>query len=86
MTEQGEKVLVNYEHHDGYSGEESEFLRAMEEYRRTRGRRFPTFREVLAVLRSLGYRKVAPAGPLPRPCSGGGRGERIRKSYGKLEE
>lgn len=41
-----------------YSDEEAEFLRAMERYRRERKRPFPTFIEVLAVARSLGYRRV----------------------------
>lgn len=42
-----------------YSDEEAEFLRAMERYRRERKRPFPTCIEVLAVARSLGYRRVA---------------------------
>jgi hypothetical protein len=49
------------------SPEAVEFGRAMERYRRLRRRAFPTCGEALAVLRSLGYRKVAEAGPLPRP-------------------
>ena len=42
-----------------YSDEERAFLVAMERYKRRNGRPFPTCREVLYVLRSLGYRKVA---------------------------
>jgi hypothetical protein len=42
-----------------------EFGRAMEAYRTLRHRRFPACSEVLRVLKSLGYRKVEPAGPLP---------------------
>lgn len=42
-----------------YSDEERDFILAMERYRRVRGRRFPSCREVLAVLKSLGYRRVA---------------------------
>lgn len=45
-----------------YTAEEFEFLQAMERYRREKRRPFPTFTEVLAVARSLGYRKVAPCG------------------------
>jgi hypothetical protein len=40
--------------------DEWEFLKAMERYQRRAGRRYPTWREVLRVLRSLGYRKVPP--------------------------
>jgi hypothetical protein len=42
-----------------YSDEEIEFMRAMDEYKRRSGRQFPTWSEVLEVLRSIGYRKVA---------------------------
>ena len=42
-----------------YSGPEVEFMRAMDNYKRTSGRPFPTWSEVLEVLISLGYRKVA---------------------------
>lgn len=48
-----------------YDSEEVEFLRAMEAYMAANHRRFPTYREVLHVLRSLGYRKVAAPGPQP---------------------
>ena len=42
-----------------YSGEEIEFMTAMDEYKRRSGRQFPTWSEVLEVVRSLGYRKTA---------------------------
>ena len=42
-----------------YSINEVEFMRAMDEYKRKSGRPFPTWSEVLEVLTSLGYRKVA---------------------------
>lgn len=42
-----------------YSDEEIEFMRAMDEYKRKSGRQFPTWSEVLEVIRSLGYRQVA---------------------------
>ena len=42
-----------------YSGAEVEFMRAMDDYKRKSGRPFPTWSEVLEVMLSLGYRKVA---------------------------
>jgi hypothetical protein len=42
-----------------YSDGEIEFMRAMDDYKRKSGRPFPTWSEVLEVLLSLGYRKVA---------------------------
>jgi len=42
-----------------YSIDEVEFMRAMDDYKRKSGRPFPTWSEVLEVLMSLGYRKVA---------------------------
>lgn len=50
-----------------YTDEEREWLCAVERYRSSKGRRFPTLREVLAIAKSLGYRKVAKASPLPVP-------------------
>lgn len=38
-----------------YSVEEIEFMRAMDEYKRKSGRMFPTWSEVLEVVRGLGY-------------------------------
>jgi hypothetical protein len=42
-----------------YSDPEVEFMRAMDDYKRRSGRQFPTWSEVLEVIRDLGYRKVA---------------------------
>lgn len=42
-----------------YSSPEIEFMRAMDDYKRRSGRPFPTWSEVLEVVVSLGYRKVA---------------------------
>ena len=42
-----------------YSDGEIEFMRSMDDYKRKSGRPFPTWSEVLEVLMSLGYRKVA---------------------------
>lgn len=41
-----------------YSREEIEFMRAMDNYKRTSGRMFPTCSEILEVVRSLGYVKI----------------------------
>jgi hypothetical protein len=42
-----------------YKNEEIEFMMAIDDYKRRSGRQFPTWSEVLEVLRDLGYRKVA---------------------------
>lgn len=47
-----------------YTAEELDFLQAMEAYKRLHRRRFPAWSEVLAVVRDLGYRKVAKRVPL----------------------
>jgi hypothetical protein len=41
-----------------YSDDERHFLVAMERYKRMNRRPFPTWREVLHVVHSLGYRKI----------------------------
>lgn len=41
-----------------YSLDEVEFMKAMDDYKRKSGRMFPTWSEVLEVVRSLGYAKV----------------------------
>ena len=38
-----------------YSGDEVEFMQAMDAYKRQNGRMFPTCSEILEVIRSLGY-------------------------------
>jgi hypothetical protein len=42
-----------------YGADEIEFMQALERYKRTSGRMFPTCSEVLEVVRSLGYARVA---------------------------
>lgn len=42
-----------------YSGSEVDFMKAMDDYKRKSGRPFPTWSEVLEVVISMGYRKVA---------------------------
>jgi hypothetical protein len=44
-----------------YTDDELQFMQAMETYKRTSGRMFPTCSEVLEVLRGLGYSKVPAA-------------------------
>ena len=41
------------------SDEQFEFLMAIEEYKKENSRPFPTWTEVLELIRALGYRKVA---------------------------
>ena len=41
-----------------YTTTELEFMRAMHDYKHRSGRMFPTWSEILEVLRALGYRKV----------------------------
>lgn len=48
-----------------YSDEEIIFMKAMDQYKRANHRQFPTWSEVLEVLRSLGYRKTEEATELP---------------------
>ena len=48
-----------------YSDEEILFMKAMDQYKRSNRRPFPTWSEVLEVLHSLGYRKIAEATELP---------------------
>jgi len=48
-----------------YSDDETDFMKAMDRYKRENRRPFPTWSEVLEVMRSLGYRKVAEPTDLP---------------------
>lgn len=54
-----------------YGEEETEFMLAMDQYKRANRRPFPTWSEVLEVLKALGYRKVEapkaiPGLPIPK--------------------
>src|SRR5918994_63921 len=53
-----------------YNDDETNFMKAMERYKRENRRPFPTWSEVLEVMRSLGYRKVAEPTQLPGRGSG----------------
>lgn len=44
-----------------YTADEVEFMNALDDYKRTSGRMFPTCSEVLEVVRNLGYEKTAGA-------------------------
>jgi len=46
-----------------YTEDEIEFMRALDSYKRSSGRMFPTCSEILEVIRGLGYAKM-PAGEL----------------------
>src|SRR2546428_14123682 len=48
-----------------YTDDDIDFMKAMDQYKRDNRRPFPTWSEVLEVLRSLGYRKVAERTALP---------------------
>jgi hypothetical protein len=48
-----------------YSDEEIIFMKAMDQYKRANRRPFPTWSEVLEVLRALGYRKTEAPTALP---------------------
>jgi hypothetical protein len=48
-----------------YTDDEISFMKAMDQYKRDNRRPFPTWSEVLEVLRALGYRKVADPTALP---------------------
>ncbi len=45
-----------------------EFIKAIDDYRRRFDRAFPTWSEVLDILRALGYRKVAALVPIASLC------------------
>jgi hypothetical protein len=46
-----------------YTGDEVEFMQAMDEYKRRNGRMFPTCSEILEVVRDLGYSKTESPAP-----------------------
>ena len=48
-----------------YSDDEIQFMQALDAYKRTSGRMFPTCSEILEVIRDLGYVRVSSAAPAP---------------------
>src|SRR5882762_3873205 len=53
-----------------YTNDEIEFMKAMDQYKRENRRPFPTWSEVLEVMRALGYRKVAEQSQMPGLSTG----------------
>ncbi len=53
-----------------YTGDEIEFMQAMDEYKRRSGRMFPTCSEILEVIRDMGYIKQAGQPALPATFAG----------------
>jgi hypothetical protein len=53
-----------------YSGAEMEFMHAMADYKQSSGRMFPTWSEVLEVLKALGYEKPGPDEAAPAGHAG----------------
>jgi hypothetical protein len=58
-----------------YTGEELEFMGALDEYKRTSGRMFPTCSEVLEVFKKLGYAKQTVVEMTSEPSSANAGGE-----------
>jgi len=52
-----------------YSSDELEFMQALERYKKTSGRKFPTCSEILEVVRSLGYQRSANSNSCPSSSS-----------------
>jgi hypothetical protein len=48
-----------------YSDQEIEFMQAMDAYKRSSGRMFPTCSEILEVLRDLGYQQIGKPSETP---------------------
>jgi hypothetical protein len=52
-----------------YSDDEVEFMNALDQYKRTSGRMFPTCSEILEVIRGLGYSKAGTLPPAIEPAT-----------------
>lgn len=68
---QGSMGIASTQSHP-YTDEEREFIVAMERWKKKTRRRFPSFSDCLAVLKSLGYRRVAEPTELPKYLHGEG--------------
>ena len=55
-----------------YTADEIEFMTALDQYKRTSGRMFPTCSEILEVVRKLGYEKRSPVVSAPSPSTSPG--------------
>ncbi|QDU27852.1 hypothetical protein ETAA8_29430 [Anatilimnocola aggregata] len=60
-----------------YSGEEIEFMQAMDAYKRANGRMFPTCSEILEVIRGMGYVRL---NGTPNPTEGTGSDDVVASS------
>jgi hypothetical protein len=60
-----------------YSDDEIEFMHALERYKRTSGRMFPTCSEILEVVRGLGYQKTSAAENDFPPSENGSHGDSL---------
>ena len=67
------------------SDEQFEFVMAIDEYKRANARPFPTWTEVLEVIRALGYRRVAEPQALAPHGSASRHGLRTRADRGDSE-
>src|SRR5207248_7780997 len=52
-----------------YSDDEIEFMHALDAYKRTSGRMFPTCSEILEVIRNLGYVRVTSSAAIAIPAA-----------------
>ena len=69
------------------SDEQFEFVMAIDEYKRANARPFPTWTEVLEVIRALGYRRVAEPQALAESRSAAGSGkDKAVKSGGRSRQ
>jgi hypothetical protein len=62
-----------------YNDDEIEFMHALDAYKRTSGRMFPTCSEILEVLRDLGYVRLSRAGS-PQPPAAESEAELLEPS------
>jgi hypothetical protein len=63
-----------------FAAAEQEFMQAMQKYKQTSGRMFPTWSEVLEVLQNLGYEKPASDGSIQVARSIAGKGTKLGSS------
>ena len=66
--------------------DETEFLLAVAAYQKRFDRRYPTWREVLTILRCLGYRKAAEPVPICEPQPPTACGDRSETPNSKSEK
>jgi hypothetical protein len=63
-----------------FAAAEQEFMKAMQEYKQSSGRMFPTWSEVLEVLQNLGYEKPSNDGAVQIARSTAGKGIKLGSS------